>query len=290
MKIRAGFGGLALAMIVGCALAAQALGGSGPAGPNVTIQDSFASIDTFQALNSTDERSRTKDGNDFIGFSENLHPALLRGPEGKADTFVSLGTTLETPSSQPFPTGPLNDIAVTGRLRDEATKSSNPAPGVPVASSEGSAEVEFTTSGPTPFLFSGALNAQNSDSNDCTEIDVELSGPPDRSFLARGGGDCSPSGPRHRGFVVSDVLPAGDYQLNVDYEATVDPEERGTETATGAVDVNIFFFRRCTVLGDNRANNLNGTTGDDVICGRGGNDRINGRGGADLVFGGTGTT
>ena len=213
---------------------------------------------------------------------------MLRGPEGKADTFVSMGATMETPSSQPFPTGPLNDIAITGRLRDEATKSSNPAPGVPVASSEGSAQVEFTTSGPIPFLFSGALNAQNSDHDNCTEIDVDLSGPLERSFLARGGGDCSPSGPRHRGFVVSDVLPAGEYQLDVEYSSTVDPEERGTETATGAADVNIFFFRKCTVLGDNRANTLNGTGGDDVICGRGGNDRINGRGGADLVFGGDG--
>ena len=285
MRIRAGFGGMALVAIGCSAFAASALGGSAPAGPNVTIQDSFASIDTFQALNATDERSRTKDGNDFIGFSENLHPAVLRGPEGKADTFVSLGTTLETPSSKPFPTGPLNDIAVTGRLRDEATKSSNPAPGVPVASSEGSAEVEFSTSGPTPFLFSGALNAQNSDHDNCTEIDVDLSGPINRTFVARGGGDCSPSGPRHRGFVVADVLPAGDYQLNVEHSSTVDPEDPGTETSTGAVDVNIFFFRKCTVLGDNRPNTLNGTTGDDVICGRGGNDRINGRGGADLILG-----
>jgi RTX calcium-binding nonapeptide repeat (4 copies) len=288
MRVRSAFAGVAMAMMASAVLASAALGGAGLAGQNVTIQDSFASIDTFQALNSTDERSRDNSGDDFIGFSENLHPPVLRGPEGKADTFVSLGTTLATPSSRPFPTGPLNDIAVTGRLRDEATKSSNPAPGVPVASSEGSAEVEFTTNGPTPFLFSGALNAQNSDSNDCTEIDVELSGPLNRTFLARGGGDCSPSGPRNRGFLVADVLPAGDYQLNVDYDATVDPEYRGTETATGAVEANIFFFRRCTVLGDNRPSNLNGTTGNDVICGRGGNDRINGRGGADLVFGGNG--
>jgi hypothetical protein len=278
---------MAMAVMASAVLASAALGGGGPAGPNVTIEGSSAFIDTFQALNATDERSRDRSGDDFIGFSGSLHPPVLRGPEGKADTFVSLGTQIETPSSRPFPTGPIHDIAITGRLRDEATKSANPAPGVPVASSEGSAEFEFATNGPTPFLFSGALNAQNSDSNDCTEIDVELSGPLSRSFLARGGGDCSP-GPRNRGFVVADVLPAGEYQLEVDYGATVDPEERGTETATGAVDVNIFFFRRCTVLGDNRANTLNGTTGNDVICGRGGNDRINGRGGGDLVFGGGG--
>jgi hypothetical protein len=288
MRVRSTFAGVAMAMMAFAVLAGAALGGGGPGGPNVEIEGSFASIDTFQALNATDERSRDRSGDGFIGFSGSLHPAVLRGPEGRADTFVSLGAQIETPSSRPFPTGPIHDIAITGRLRDEATKSVNPAPGVPVASSEGSAEFEFSTDGPTPFLFSGALNAQNSDSNDCTEIDVVLDGPLNRSFLARGGGDCSPSGPRNRGFVVSDVLPAGEYLLEVDYDATVDPEERGTETATGAVEANIFFFRRCTVLGDNRANALNGTTGNDVICGRGGNDRINGRGGADLVFGGNG--
>jgi len=58
-------------------------------GPNVKIESDSASIDTFQALNSTVTRSRDKSRNDFIGFGENLIPGTLSGPEGKAIAFVS---------------------------------------------------------------------------------------------------------------------------------------------------------------------------------------------------------
>ncbi len=270
-------------------LAVPALGGGAPAaGPNVLIGENSADIDTFQALNAIDERSRFKSDDDFVGTSQVLHPAVLQGREGKADTFVSLAATMITPSSQAFPTGPLNGISISGRLLDKAIKNNNAAPGVPVASSEGSFDSEFSTSGPTPVLFSGALNPQNSDENDCTEIKVELSGPFSRTFSTRRGGNCPP-GPRDSGFVITDVLPAGGYRLQVDYDATVDPEDPGkSESATAAVQVDLLFFHECTVVGNSRANRLNGTQGDDVICGRGGNDTINGRGGNDEIFGGTG--
>ena len=44
----------------------------------------------------------------------------------------------------------------------------------------------------------------------------------------------------------------------------------------------------CTVEGTARGDRLNGTRGNDIICGFGGGDRINGRGGNDLVYGGPG--
>ena len=257
-------------------------------GPNVKIETDSASIDTFQALNSTVTRSRDKSRNDFVGFGENLIPGTLSGPEGKATAFVSQASTIVTPSSAAFPTGPLNGIAVSGRLRAEATKSGNPAPGVPVSSPEGSFSADFTTSGPTPFQFDGALHATNSDQDDCTEITADLTGPINRSFAARGGGDCTPGEHHSTGFVITDILPAGDYNLDVQYSSTVDPENPGKETATGAVETNLFFFHRCSRVGTTGADTINGTTGDDVICGRGGNDTINGGGGNDEIFGGSG--
>lgn len=44
----------------------------------------------------------------------------------------------------------------------------------------------------------------------------------------------------------------------------------------------------CTLVGSAGNDRLNGTRGNDVICGFGGNDRINGRGGHDLVYAGPG--
>ena len=47
--------------------------------------------------------------------------------------------------------------------------------------------------------------------------------------------------------------------------------------------------RTVTILGSPSNDDLEGTSGDDVIAGRGGNDDIEGRGGDDLVCGGSGT-
>ena len=44
----------------------------------------------------------------------------------------------------------------------------------------------------------------------------------------------------------------------------------------------------CTIEGTASGDRLNGTRGNDVICGFGGGDRINGRGGHDLVYAGPG--
>lgn len=44
----------------------------------------------------------------------------------------------------------------------------------------------------------------------------------------------------------------------------------------------------CTIVGDEGRNNLDGTSGDDVICGLGGQDRMRGLGGNDTLIGGEG--
>ena len=41
----------------------------------------------------------------------------LAGPEGKADAFAQQASTVVTSSTSPFPTGPINGIGVSGRVR-----------------------------------------------------------------------------------------------------------------------------------------------------------------------------
>jgi hypothetical protein len=113
---------------------------------------------------------------------------------------------------------------------------------VPVSSPEGDLSVDIETTSGTPYQFAGALQTANTDNNDCTEITVELNGPVDHTFEASGGGDCPTALPNQRGFVVTDQLPAGSYTLDVQYGATIDPEDPGTEQATGAVTLSLAFF------------------------------------------------
>jgi hypothetical protein len=96
------------------------------ASPTVTIVENSASIDTFQALNSTVTRTREEDGSNFVRFPESLKPPALIGVEGKADVFVSQASTMVTPSSKAFPTGPLNGIGLSGRVSEKATKRTMP--------------------------------------------------------------------------------------------------------------------------------------------------------------------
>jgi hypothetical protein len=219
---------------------AAALVLAAPAHATVSVDGDFAAIDTFQALNSTDTQSRDKDGSDFVGFGENLLPPPLTGPEGSAKAFVSQASTIITPDfNSPF--SPVQGIGFDGRLTAKATKSSNPAPGVPVASPEGEFSVDFTLSDPTKIQFAGSLLARNTDSNDCTELNAELSGSTNHLFSARDGGDCGAPRRPSKGFLVEQVLPAGSYSFDADYSATVDPEEPGTSTASGAADVILAF-------------------------------------------------
>lgn len=128
-------------------------------------------------------------------------------------------------------------------MRSTATKANNALPGVPVADSTGSMSSDFSTSAPTPFQFSGALLASNDDPNDCTQITVQLSGPVNRTFSEQKGGDCPASGPNTPAFVLTGALPAGTYELKVDYDAEVNPENpTNSFTALGAVEVNLQFL------------------------------------------------
>ena len=73
------------------------------------------------------------------------------------------------------------------------------------------------------------------------------------------------------------------------------PSDWSIGTGTGVSENVQFFpwstnaastmFQACTVNGDNFPNTLNGTAGNDIMCGKGANDTLNGLGGNDLLIG-----
>jgi hypothetical protein len=212
------------------------------ASPTVNSDGDSASIDTFQSVDTNNDRSRSKDGQDFVGFSENLIPPKLTGIPGTAEAFVSQASTIVTADfAPPFA---IHGIGVSGRLTAKSQKSNNGAAYVPFASPEGSFSADFDSPDPIPVQFAGSMVAASTDPDDCTEIRVQLSGGAvDHTFVAGGGGDCGPGERPSKGFVVEDTLPAGAYTLSVDYGTTVDPEVPGrTDQASGAVDVSLGFF------------------------------------------------
>jgi hypothetical protein len=255
--------GLASGALGVLVLAATVLGSAAPAGaagPVVSVSGDSASIDTDQSVDTDPphQRFRQKNGQDFVGFSESLNPATLKGIPGSADAFVSQASTVITPSfSTPF--SPVKGIGLSGRLTAKSHKNDNGAAYVPFASPEGSFSADFTSTDPIPIQFAGFMQGASTDPDDCTSISVELSGPFNRTFEAGGGGDCSAGVPNQKGWVVEKTVPAGDYTLNVDYDTTVDPEHRGrTDKAHGAVEVVLAFNPPDTKITKARINSQQG--------------------------------
>jgi Ca2+-binding RTX toxin-like protein len=81
-----------------------------------------------------------------------------------------------------------------------------------------------------------------------------------------------------------------DSNWNITITPPPPPEDIGGGNAGpgGATGPNDPRAEICTIMGNRRNNVLNGTAGNDIICGFGGNDRINGRGGHDIIVGGFG--
>lgn len=259
-----GLGRLAVALTVAAASfsVSDAVPASARVLPAVQLTGTSADIDTFQFVNNTHERSTDKTDSDFFAFAAHRAPADVRGVQGSASAFVSQASTMETPGQPPFPTGPLNDIALVGTATSGSTATTN-AEGTPVADSEGSLTVDFsTTVANVPVFFDGFLHTANSDGGDtCSQVTVDLTGPLIRHFAAFTGA-CSASTPHQRGFAQSFSLPLGEYELSVDYESEVDNDELTSMSASATVRLNMSFFpptARFTTSLSGFAAHLNGT-------------------------------
>jgi len=217
------------------------------AAPVVMLTGTSADITTSQFVDDTHTHDADTTDSDFFTFAHHLAPARVSGVEGTASAFANQAASVETPGQPPFPTGPLNDIAVSGTATAAATATGQLA-AVPVAFAEGTADVQFTTSAPVAAFFNGTLITTNTTSVDeCSHVTVDLIGPGtfDRSFSAFTGADCAHPGPHQRSFAETDTLPAGEWELKVEYEGDVDaaqPQQPKSVAASARALVNLSLF------------------------------------------------
>ena len=215
--------------------------------PVVTADGDSVEIGANQFVNGSTNRFVGDDKTDVLSYAGHRAPAKMTGPEGTASAFVSEASTLETPTSPPFPLQPLNDVAVSGTATAGAT-STGKGTAVPNSDSQGLFDVTFELSQPTPVFFSGSLSTANNDAADsCSEASVDLNGPDatnSRHIHAHRGTGCSVSGPRSTGFAETVTLAAGDYDLAIDYDTEVDadPGEAATRSGRATMSMNLSFM------------------------------------------------
>lgn len=274
-----------LALVTASLTASPALSSSPrPAAPKAaTGEGNAANLDYFlDAGNPAQTPSKNFGRTDFASLTKTLKPAsTLTSPHGSATASASIDAF-----AGGFPST-LTEVTVTGKVSGRATSDGKPAD-VPVASSSSSFTLDFSGTD-VPFVVVVHGSASNSDADDCTTAGVGLTADTQDGLIdlvnviAAGGGDCVRV---DGGLMYSGVL-TGSGTLDVSVDATVDPEEKGSESYSGSYSVGMVFFDTCQVQGTPGADpDLNGTPGDDIICGMGGADSIDGMGGDDTIFGG----
>ena len=266
------------------AVSAWAAAPAQAADPSVSVTTDSADIFTDQSLPPDKFKSRNKSGTDFLSFAGTLSPPTLRSGGSTSSALGQIAATVVTPTGPPFPIAPVSAIDMSGRATAKTKRNGGDAF---ETDSEGSFDASFHVSAPTPFLFAGSLVTNDTDRHDCTDVDVRLSGPFSKEYAANDGDCFGDPLPASKGWVITDVLPEGDYNLSVGYDVAVGTIKAPHGTVKGKMlsDLALEFKSPCTIEGTDSGEVLPGTTASDVICGYGGDDTINGDDGGDYLIG-----
>jgi hypothetical protein len=216
-------------------------GAATPAGAAVRLDSNSAFVNAHEYVNPTLEVDEDFGGTDFVTFGRTLMPAELQGPEGRSRSTAQLIASVIT-ADDTFPLEPIAGTSLSGRLLNFVRKANNGLSSVPIAYSSGDYEASFEVTTPTRFQFAGAMTVRNTDPSDCTEIAVSLSGPLTRTYTLLGGLGCTTVQGRHRGFIVTDTLPVGSYELEIEYDTSIAAADPGDiREASAALDVSLAF-------------------------------------------------
>lgn len=212
--------------------------------PVVTLDSDVADVNTSQVIDDAHQSGTDAPGSQFLTFGHQLAPATTSTPDATAVAAASQSTLVSTQAALPLPVSPLDDISLGGASSSRTTADIR---GAPIATSNGTLSVQFTTSGSVPVFFSGAERTTDTDpSSSCALATVTLTGPLTRTFTASTGNGCKSVHPSTQQWAQSITLPAGSYSIDVDYATNVfDDVLNGDPTSaasTATTSLNLSFL------------------------------------------------
>ena len=266
------------ALLVMVALSALLLPASpASAATGVTIGSSNMSIDYFLALGFSPTADDSRSASDFTTFNDSL-TRTLSNPDGLASARVSGSAFIDKDVDDS-----LRGFNVNANMNGRATKNEDEPT---VANPFSSFDISFGAATEVQFFTAVSATASNTDSEDCSSVEVTLDGPVSFYRQAHAGGDCGTFSPASG--VTSGTMPAGDYGLTIEADVSMAGED-ASASGSASYGVSLYILPPCDVTGTPGDDpTLNGGAGNDVICGLGGNDTINGGGGNDIITGGPG--
>jgi Ca2+-binding RTX toxin-like protein len=251
---------------------------SGGGATGVSIGGVDISIDYFLALGFSPTADDSRNASNFTTFNETL-TRTLSNSDGLASARVNSSAFID----KDVVSNTLRGFSVNANMNGRATKNENEPT---VANPFSSFNISFSPATDVQFFTSVSSSASNTDSEDCSSVEVTLTGPVSFYREAHAGGDCGTFAPASG--TTSGTLTSGTYSLDVEADVSMAGED-ASASGSASYGVSLYILPPCDVTGtpsDDLA--LNGTASDDVICGFGGNDTINGGGGNDIILGGLG--
>jgi Ca2+-binding RTX toxin-like protein len=254
--------------------------GGASADTGVTLDSHNAFIDYFLALDSQITAFDDREASDFEIFNEELSRTLSR-PAARATATVRQSASIQKGTDDT-----LEGAVARASMSGSAPKSSDDD-FVTVSSPTAAFSMSFSVPAEVHYSLTASPSASNNDSDDCSLSEISFEGPSVSLYRrAFAGGDCGVFDPNAGS--TSGVLAPGEYSLSAEAEVSVAGEDASASGASG-YGISLDIIPPCDVTGtpaDDPA--LNGTPGNDVICGLGGNDTIDGGLGNDIIVGGDG--
>jgi Ca2+-binding RTX toxin-like protein len=252
-------------------------GSPASAATGVSIDGVDISIDYFLALGHSPTDTDSRSASDFTTFNDSL-TKTLSNPSGLASARINASAFIDREADDS-----LRGFNVNANMNGRATKNEDEPT---VANPFSSFSISFSPATEVQFFANASSSASNNDSEDCSSVEITLSGPVSFYRQTHSGGDCGTFDPASG--VTSGTMPAGEYELTVDADVSMAGEDASASGSAG-YGVSLYILPPCDVTGTPGDDpTLNGGAGDDVICGLGGNDTIDGGGGNDVITGGPG--
>lgn len=190
---------------------------------------------------------------------------------------------------RPGADSPLLEIDAMTSITASATTDDAEAAGSLGANAWSVYTADFTVATEVPYTFDLDVAASSTDANNCTFLEVRLSGPGGDWYERRlGVGEVNwcETDNEELGELSGSLVP-GEYRLVLDVMGTVDDYGAPASTAAHA-RANLQFGRGCDNDPSTYGAGVTGTPAADVLCGGLGSDAIDGGGGNDLILAGPG--
>jgi Ca2+-binding RTX toxin-like protein len=278
----------AVGAVIGLSIVGPAAGTAQAVEPAIAF-DSVDSYIYFDSYTSGDNQHYDDAESQQLTASKTLPDGSptgsISGPSGSANASAKFTHAVTLGAGNATDGYRLKRMTASGRTTASSALTGDPNDGIPGAYSESTTSLSFEVNKSVAYTLTTSLSPSTGDADNCSYASTTLDG---TSLVAvryqQSGGGCGD--PQSAVGDLSGLLMPGSYDLEMDIYSDVDSETgSASSTVTGSVSIEFGAAIECDNEVPTTGAFIEGTNGDDVLCGGPGNDTIHGLDGGDTIYG-----